>query len=328
MTLNLLRGLAAVLCAAALAACSHRPLLLRDHALNGRVWDVRAAREIERAELLARLSAKPIVLLGEMHDNPAHHRIQADVFAALSQPAPRALAMEQFDVEHQAQIDAALAAGADAERVADAGRFDRPGWDWPLYAPLVERAVALKAPIVAVNLSRREARRAASGGFSALGEGWAERHAVEAVWSEALQQTLAEDVREGHCGQVPEQVLPGIVRAQRSRDATMAAAIAREAGRGVVGILGRGHVRRDLGVPLYLAQLAPNRQVAAVALIEVRAGASDPRVYADELAGDAAAEPRFDYLWFTPRAARRDPCEGFDPARLPQPAARTGAPPP
>jgi uncharacterized iron-regulated protein len=328
MTSTLPRRLLLLLCAVAAAACSHRPLRLQDHVLVGRIWDVRAQREIEPGELTARLRAAPVVLLGEMHDNTAHHRVQEEVFASLSQPRPRALAMEQFDREHQAQIDAALReGGADAERIADAGRFDRPGWDWPLYASLVEQALKMGAPIVAVNLSRREARRVASNGFAALGEDWAARHAVEEAWNDARQQALAESIREGHCGQVPDQVLPGIVRAQRSRDATMAAAILPHLERGVVGIVGRGHARRDIGIPAYLARLSPASAVAVVALVEVEQDATDARAYADEMAHDALLGMRYDYLWFTPRALRKDPCAGFDPARLPQPGGGAAAPP-
>src|SRR5204862_100124 len=89
-----------------------------------------------RASALSSAARATHVILCETHDNPEHHRLQR--LALESLPGPRTLAMEQFDSEHQAAIDAAREKKADAEGVADAGRFDRKGWNWPLYRPLVE----------------------------------------------------------------------------------------------------------------------------------------------------------------------------------------------
>ena len=68
------------------------------------------------------------------------------------------LALEQFDSEYQSELDAARTRGADAEGLADAGRFDRKGWNWPLYRPLVQFALDHGWPLAAANLSRGEAR--------------------------------------------------------------------------------------------------------------------------------------------------------------------------
>ena len=63
----------------------------RDHPLTGRVWDVDAAAAIEPRRLLARLATVRFVLLGEKHDNPDHHRLQAwivrELLAAGRRPA-------------------------------------------------------------------------------------------------------------------------------------------------------------------------------------------------------------------------------------------------
>src|SRR4051812_674712 len=48
-----------------------------DHPLVGRVWDVKNATFITRDALWAKLVTADYVLLGEKHDNPDHHRLQA-----------------------------------------------------------------------------------------------------------------------------------------------------------------------------------------------------------------------------------------------------------
>ena len=98
--------------------------------------------------------------------------------------------------------------------------------------------------------------------------------------------------------------------AQRNRDAVIAAAIAAHAGRGVVGILGRGHARSDIAVPIYLARLAPGATVASVGLVEVESGQGSAADYVE------VREGAFDYAWFTPRFERTDPCAAMSAAGM------------
>ena len=304
LALGIALGLLA-LCAAA-ADIDWRAPLLREHPLVGRIWDVSAGREVSRAEMLARLSRSKIVLLGETHDNEDHHRLQAEIYSALSAGNARpALVMEQFDSERQSQLDAARhAPAATVADLARGGGFNRHGWNLDFYAPLLERALAIGAPVVAANLSRDAARAVVREGFSALGRGRAGRLALAEAWAPDVEATIKREMVAGHCGQVAEPLLSGLAAAQRARDALMADALLDHAQQGAVGIIGRGHARRDIGVPRYLAQRRPALNLVTVGLVEAESGL--PRV-----AEYVAAYPGFDYLWFTPRAQRRDPCEGF-----------------
>jgi len=306
----------ALLLAASLAGCTSagetqwRTTQLREHPMVGRIWDVGAAREITRDELVGRLTRARIVLLGETHDNEDHHRLQASIHGALIAQGERpALVMEQLDLEHQPAIDAARGApGATARSVAAAGRM-REGWNLDFYAPLIAQALESGAPVVAANLSREAARRVMRDGFAALGPGRAQAIALEQAWDDGREARLRRDIVEGHCGQVPDDLLPGLIAAQRARDALMADTMLAHAGRGVVGIIGRGHARHDLGVPRYVTQRDAQLDVVAVGMVEVES----ERLRADDYRSDLA---QFDYLWFTPRALRKDPCAGFAmPAR-------------
>jgi uncharacterized iron-regulated protein len=78
----------------------------------------------------------------------------------------------------------------------------------------------------------------------------------------------------------------------------MADRLATVAGRaGGVLIAGNGHVRKDRGVPWYLAQLRPAARIVSIGLIEVE----------DDL-DDAGDDLPYDYVWFTPRVDDADPC--------------------
>jgi uncharacterized iron-regulated protein len=96
---------------------------------------------------------------------------------------------------------------------------------------------------------------------------------------------------------------------QRARDAQMAASLA-AAGQqdGAVLIAGAGHVRRDSGVPTYLARTTLHGGVISVAFMEVSHEKLDPLAYTARFTGSAFP---FDYVWFTPRVDDDDPCAAF-----------------
>ena len=268
--------------AALLAGCAHLPA----EPLEGRIWDVRAGRFVPERELFGRAAAARHVILGETHDNPEHHRLQLVVLRALAGQR-RVLAMEQFDSEHQAAMDQVTS--GDAEALADAGRFDRKGWNWPLYRPLVEFALERRWPVRAANLSRAEARRIV--GDPALSR--------LPPAPPALLAGLERDITQGHCGHRPEaKRLAGMVEAQRARDARLASALDSDS----VLITGNGHARRDRGVPLHLK----GAEVLSVGLVEIEPGKTAPREYLR----DSYSEASFDFVWFTGRHERADPCGG------------------
>src|SRR2546429_2124744 len=55
----------------------------RAHPLVGRIWYVKAGTFIPDDTLVARLVASRFVLLGERHDNPDHHVLQAKLVRAM-----------------------------------------------------------------------------------------------------------------------------------------------------------------------------------------------------------------------------------------------------
>jgi uncharacterized iron-regulated protein len=288
-----------------LAGCAAVPpgtLRDTDHPLAGRLWDVAAQGFIDEAELLRRAAPAEALLLGETHDNAEHHRLQLKVLEArLAAGARPALLMEQFDGDQQAALDEARRAGQDLAPLMR-------GWDWPLYRPLVARAGTAQLPLVAANLPRAAARPVVREGFASLDAGELRRLALEAAWNDDRQTYMAEVIEASHCGMVTPQVRDGLVRAQRLRDATLADAALGRLDRGVVFILGRGHARRDVGVPLYLAARRPGTRVLSVGFVEVDARRTAPTHYETDRAGDVAP---YDILWFTPRAERPDPCLAF-----------------
>jgi uncharacterized iron-regulated protein len=297
-----MRAFVAVVAALALLGLAPLPEwqspLGREHPLTGTLWDVRAATAITPETLVARLAARRFVLLGEKHDNPDHHRLQAWVVDALVAAGRRpAVAFEMFRADQADAIARHLAASpGDARGLADALDWRRSGWPaWSMYEPIVEVALRAKLPIVAANLSPAATAALRRGGVTTLDPAEITRLGLDRPLPEDVRQRLATDIRDGHCGQLPEHAVEPFILVQRARDAHMAAALRSAGGEGAMLIAGVGHVRRDAGVPRGL----PDAETATVAFVEVRAGIAAPPALA------------VDYVWITPGVDDRDPCERF-----------------
>lgn len=301
----------AVALALVLSGCGN--MNRQPHPLVGRIWDASAQRFVSQSTLMESAAAARFVLLGEIHDDPEHHRIQTLILEEVLERGRRpALVMEQYDRDQEDSIRAVRSAAADlGDRLRGLGKLMRTSWNWPDYRPLVQLALAHDLPLAPANMARAPLRKVARGGFAELGEGEPERLALDAAWSAPRQARLIDDVRQGHCGKLPEHVVEPIAKSQRVRDAIMADVVLSFAEPGAVAILGNGHVRRDMGVPIYLQARAPSVSLLSVGLVQVNA-VTDPNKYATGALGQ-----RFDYIWFTPASRRAfDPCDS-----IPAPAA-------
>jgi uncharacterized iron-regulated protein len=287
-----------------------RSTLQLDHPLAGAIWSVAEGRRVDGRILSGELRAARYRLLGEGHDNPDHHEIQLILLRSLAEVGLKpAVAFEQFDREHDAALRQRLAGGnVTADDVASAVSFNHKGWDWSFYRPLVEVALRHGMPLRAANLSRAAAQPIIKGGLEVLGAGRIAALRIEAAWTPQRENALRHIIFDGHCRALPERLLPAMAAAQRVRDATLAAALLDAGPGGAVLIAGNGHVRRDLGVPLYLRAADTRASICAVGILEVEAEKTDPRSYVDT---EASPPPAFDFVCFTPQWSRPDPCAGF-----------------
>lgn len=298
----------------------------------GNAWDARPAvaaagvesptadavdssgRPVSLAQAVRRLRGARYLLLGEVHDNPVHHRIRAALLHdLLADGVPTWVVFEQMDRQHNPAI---AAAAPDVEAIVEAGRLDRKGWAWPLHRPLFEAALAGRATVIGGNLSRAEASQVVRGGVAQIPPDLrrlltdADDEAAPELprWTAALDAELTRQIDEGHCGALPPKMMAPMVLAQRARDAALASAMAQAPdGTRVVLIAGNGHARRDVGVPHYLlAAAAPGEsRIVSVGLLE---RAQD---------GSTAVDGPYDEAWFTARVVRPDPCGSFRPPGAP-----------
>jgi uncharacterized iron-regulated protein len=300
---------AAAKAAAPAAAADARWLtqLDREHALVGKIWDVKARAFASPSDVDSRLAAARFVLLGERHDNPDHHRLQGRMIEQLVKAGRRpAVVFEMLELEQQPAIDEYVARpDANATGFGTALGWEKTSWPpFKEYQPIFDAAFAGHLKILAGNLAHADAKALVKQGASALSPERAQALWLTEPFPPPLQASLIDELRASHCGKLPENLLEPMALAQHARDAQMATLLAGTAAAGAVLIAGGGHARTDRGVPYYLAKLVPDARVVSLSFREVRHGELNAEAY-------VADEGPFDFIWFTPRGSDDDPCAAF-----------------
>ena len=317
-TPSLRRALTLVVLLAVLAGCrtsatgmSWQSAVEREHWLVGRVWDVSARRFVDEATVVARIAEARYVLLGEKHDNPDHHALQARMIRALTSAGRRpAVAFEMFTSSQAGALSRYLAAHPrEPAGIADAMNWKASGWPaWAMYEPIAEAALDAGLPIVAANLDDQRVRAVGRQGVAALDAAFVRRHGLDQSLATDVGDAMAEEIRDSHCGHAPEDRIGAMIGVQRARDAQMAEALLTAPGNdGAVLIAGAGHVRNDYGVPAYVRRIDPAARTVSIAFVEVDAKRTDIESYAERFGGRLP----YDYVWFTPAVDDEDPCETF-----------------
>lgn len=232
--------------------------------------------------------AQDIHILGEVHDNPLHHIEQARQIAAI---APSAIVFEMLTPDQAALVNSSDRHDPNLGAIIG---WEAAGWpDFAIYAPIF---AASDAPVYGAALPRDTVIAAiTSSAAEIFGEG-AERYGLTMLSDDLLAAMEAEQA-EAHCDALPAEMLPGMVEAQRLRDAHFARATLAaydETGGPVVLITGNGHARIDRAVPSYIARVRPELSVHALGLLEA-----------------AEDDAPFDTVIVTAPAERDDPCAAF-----------------
>lgn len=225
----------------------------------------------------------PLLLMGEQHDAPEHQRLQQATVRALAQRGQ--LAALVIEMAEQGRQTTGLPADVDETRVRERLDWvtDSPGgWPWTTYGPVVMAAVRAGVPVLGGNLPRAQMRAA-----------MANEMLDGALPAGALRQQR-DNIREGHCGLLPESQIAPMTRIQIARDQSLArtALAAIQPGQTVLLVAGNQHVRRDLGVPQHLPATQAHQVVVALA----------------RQAEPAAEAGAADRVWDTPPRPPRDHC--------------------
>ncbi len=275
-----------------------------DNPLVGKAFAIDGTRQAAFDDILQRAVQAKYVLIGEIHPNPDHHRLQAQILQhMLDNGRKPAIVFEMATRAQQPVLDAISAKPpADLNQIAGMLEWSETGWpDFAMYRPLFEIALKNGLKLRAGNLERSTVRRL--GGREGAPLDSAERAALgldkplAAKSNEDLLQTIAE----GHCNMMPESILPRMADIQRARDFTMAKALLDPANTdGAVLIAGAGHTRLDWGVGAILSADESNG-VLSLAFMEATS----------DLTNAMLPNKTHHYTFITPRFDVTDHCAQF-----------------
>ncbi|GHG71447.1 hypothetical protein GCM10010919_22720 [Alishewanella longhuensis] len=265
----------------------------QEHPLVGTLYQVSSAQQVSARAVLAGLPAGSWLLLGEQHDHPDHHQLQLWVLQQLAaEQRLGAVAMEMLNTEQQAALDAQLTQGAQSS--PEALNWPERGWPFANYQAQVRFALDHAVRVVAAdyNDSEKTALRQNTGSVT--------------EYSAEHTGYLAELIVKSHCGMFTAERARPAARMQIARDQQMARQMLANKQSNKVNVLiaGGQHVRKDIGVPLWLEE----QPVLSILLVSVTESTNPQDYLPKALTADAPASAVADLIWFVPAIPAMDYC--------------------
>ena len=234
--------------------------------------------------VLARLAGQPLVLLGETHDNPDHHRWELYTVAGLRALRSQiVLGFEMFPRRVQPALDQWVAGELSEAEFLARTEWDKVwGYDPNFYTPIFHFARMNRIPMVALNVDRNLVSKVGDQGWAAipaaLRDGVTDPAPASRAYVEWLYQSYLDHPPPGATppaerkppteADLAEPRFRRFVEGQLVWDRAMAQAIAeRLRGPGhplVVAIMGSGHLQHGYGVPHQLRDLGVTGMAVAL----------------------------------------------------------------
>ena len=244
-------------------------------------WITSAGDSHSPKDIIHSLSKTKVVLLGEDHDNPEHHRWQLQTLSAIYALEPNmAIGFEAFPRSTQKILDQWVAGEIKEKDFLDAVDWEKI-WRFnkDFYMPMFHFARMNRIPMYALNVNRELVSRVGGEGWDNVPE--EEREGVSKPvepskdYVEVLAQVFAQHMpKHAHAveeGEMPElsdedikeitgkasfqRFLQGQLLWDRAMAEMLNRSITKDKHAVVVGILGAGHIMGDYGVPHQLNSL-------------------------------------------------------------------------
>jgi uncharacterized iron-regulated protein len=291
--LHLKRLFTGLLCVAAVPAALAFTALPNDEQL----FDVNLGAQVKPSDLLDALNLADVSVLGEIHDNPRHHALRAELLTAW-RPTQLTVVAEHLDAGQLADPRLAL-----LDALTQAG-FDADGWQWPMHQALFEAIRQSRLPLYGGNLPAGQTRevfksqgQSVSAGLQALLQ--------RSTLDETRLKQLRQEIDVGHCSALPAHMFDAMIAVQRARDASMASVLIQHAPS--VLLAGNGHAWKHLGVPQIIQANRPELRSVSVLFLEHSTfqNLDEQATWLEGWQGKA------DFIWVTPARTRDDPCQQF-----------------
>lgn len=249
---------------------------------SANIIDTQTGQSITAETLLTQLASQSRVIIGEKHDNQYHHDIEYWLMTELPKKRPQgAVLLEMLTPNQQSLVDNTKKRYSGSEYLRDerlmAALKWNSGWPWKWYGNIVKAGLSADYPLLAANIDRSE-----------ISSAYKNPPIIDGMHSTdpSVRQLIQKTIELSHGGELDKTQAEKMTVIQQLRDRAMAKRLL-DAPAPALLIAGSFHATKVMGVPLHVADLAPNENVTVVIMAEE--GSDVTSVHAD-------------YLWITPVA--------------------------
>ncbi len=214
--------------------------------------------------IVAGLEGTRVLLMGEQHDRFEHHLNQLQLIKKIKEAGHQvAIGMEMFQQPYQQALDDYLAGKiTESEFLTASKYFDKWGYDYNLYKPIIDYALQQKLPLLALNIEADITHQVARKGLYALDEKTQQQLPDTLNFDNQPYREALKSVFQIHEGM--QQSRPSnfnyFLQSQILWDESMAKAAAQFLQKHPEHILvilaGNGHLRYRYGIPQRLQRLS------------------------------------------------------------------------
>ncbi|MDP6180717.1 MAG: ChaN family lipoprotein, partial [Desulfatiglandales bacterium] len=170
------------------------------HFKVGQILDLKTGKVLSFDQLIDQIASKEIIFIGEVHDNPEHHLIQAQIIQALmGRFSLVTIAMEFFQKSQQPSLDRYLQRElTESEFLKEVDWKGRWGFDYHFYRPLVLSARQHGSRILAINAPNDIVKKVAREGLKGLDENERKKLPKEIDLSNKAHRAYLREIYEKH----------------------------------------------------------------------------------------------------------------------------------
>lgn len=242
------------------------------------------------SDVIKGVEGRRIIYVGEVHDVFAHHAVQLDIITGVYKNDPQiAIGMEMFQRPFQKSLDSFISGETgEAEFLKQTEYFNRWGFDYPLYKPVLDFAKAEKVPVIALNLQKEITAKVSRGGIDSLSEEDKKEIPTDLDFSDMEYRERLKEIFSMH-NKSEEKNFEFFYQAQILWDETMSHSVdefvKNNPGRKIIVLAGQGHLRYGSGIPK--RTFRRNGQDYAIVLIDedVEQGIADYVVFPKTVEG-------------------------------------------
>ena len=241
---------------------------LADRFRPGQIVDLASGKVVAFEEMIAHISSKDLIFVGEAHDNPDHHLIQVQILQAVASRSPSlAMGMEFFQQHQQPILDRYVQGETTEKEFLEAVEWKKTwGFDYHFYRPLMQFSRERKYRVLAINAPSDLVRKVARTGLRSLEPSERDQLPKEIDLTQDRHRAFLNDIYKDHS---PHELkdFEFFYEAQCVWEEAMASNLAKHlaAGKGrLIAFAGNGHIVNKFGIPDRTVRRVPASMVTVM----------------------------------------------------------------